>query len=236
MESQRKYLTCEKRLVFELLIMTAGMMGAYTFNLRGGVFSNAQTANVVLMAIAFGKKNIRHGCYFLLPISAYLLGTILSEVLPNPVKKVRLFRWDTLLIMFEMLILFAVGFIPMTVSNHIVQIIINFICAMQHNTFRQAESIPMTTTLCTNHLRQFGVWGIKYLKSKDKNSLIRQKSHFLMICFFFLGGFFETIACRFLGEKAIWLVVVPLGINLFKLIRADLKEEKDFFEKIPLGH
>lgn len=236
MESQEKYLTCENRLIFELLIMTAGMMGAYTFNLRGGVFSNAQTANVVLMAIAFSKKNIWHGFYFLLPISAYLLGTILSEILPNPIKKIHLFRWDTLLIMFEMIILFAVGLIPITVSNHVVQIVINFVCAMQHNTFRQAESIPMATTLCTNHLRQFGVWGVKYIKDKDKSSLLRQKRHFFMICFFFLGGFLETIACNIFKEKAIWLVVFPLSINLFKLVKADLKEEKDFFEKIPLGH
>lgn len=171
-----------------------------------------------------------------MPISAYLLGTVLSEILPKPVKKVKLFRWDTLLIMFEIVVLFGVGLIPLTVSNHIVQIIINFICAMQQNTFRQAESIPMTTTLCTNHLRQFGVWGVKYLKNKDEHSLIHQKSHFFMICFFFLGGFLETIACCIFGEKAIWLVLFPLGINLFKLLRADLKEEKDFLEKIPLGH
>ena len=35
------YLTCEKYYIFELLIFAAGMMGAYTFNLRGGVFCNA---------------------------------------------------------------------------------------------------------------------------------------------------------------------------------------------------
>lgn len=33
------YLTCEKYYIFELLIFAAGMMGAYTFNLRGGVFA-----------------------------------------------------------------------------------------------------------------------------------------------------------------------------------------------------
>ena len=52
------YLTCEKYYIFELLIFAAGMMGAYTFNLRGGVFCNAQTANVVLMALSFGKGEI----------------------------------------------------------------------------------------------------------------------------------------------------------------------------------
>lgn len=41
------YLTCEKYYIFELLIFAAGMMGAYTFNLRGGVFCNAQTARLL---------------------------------------------------------------------------------------------------------------------------------------------------------------------------------------------
>lgn len=50
------------------------MMGAYTFNMRGGVFCNAQTANVVLMALAFGKGEIANGVYYLIPISAYIAG------------------------------------------------------------------------------------------------------------------------------------------------------------------
>ena len=53
-KTQALYLTCEKYYIFELLIFAGGMMGAYTYNLRGGVFCNAQTANVVLMALAFG--------------------------------------------------------------------------------------------------------------------------------------------------------------------------------------
>ena len=43
--------------------------GGYTFTLRGGVFCNAQTANVVLMAIAFGQGRWGEGAYYLIPIS-----------------------------------------------------------------------------------------------------------------------------------------------------------------------
>ena len=71
---EKKYLVCEKRSVFALLTFSAGMMGAYTFNLRGGVFCNAQTANIVLMAIAFGKGDWLGGGYYLIPITAYLAG------------------------------------------------------------------------------------------------------------------------------------------------------------------
>ena len=49
------YLECEKPWVYWLLIIAAGWFGAYTFLLRGGVFCNAQTANVVLLAMAIGE-------------------------------------------------------------------------------------------------------------------------------------------------------------------------------------
>jgi uncharacterized membrane protein YoaK (UPF0700 family) len=152
------YLTCEKYYIFELLIFAAGMMGAYTFNLRGGVFCNAQTANVVLMALAFGKGEIANGVYYLIPISAYIAGASISEILPRRVRKIHFLRWDTYLVGFEMLILFLIGFLPLSVPVQIVQVLINFICSMQYNTFRQAEGIPMATTFVTNHIRQIGIW------------------------------------------------------------------------------
>ena len=52
---KKDYLVCEQKTIYALLMASAGMMGAYTYVLRGGVFCNAQTANVVVMAISFGK-------------------------------------------------------------------------------------------------------------------------------------------------------------------------------------
>ncbi|MCD7709337.1 MAG: DUF1275 domain-containing protein, partial [Clostridiales bacterium] len=156
-EHRKRYLTCERKGVFLLLILAAGMMGAYTYNLRGGVFCNAQTANIVLMAMALGRGEWMQALYFLIPISAYVAGAFVSEVLPSPVKRFRLLRWDTFLVGMEIIVLFAIGWIPLTVPHHVVQVMINFICSMQYNTFRQAEGIPMATTFCTNHVRQIGI-------------------------------------------------------------------------------
>ena len=38
MPEQKKYLECEKLWVYAVLILTAGFYGAYTMQLRGGVF------------------------------------------------------------------------------------------------------------------------------------------------------------------------------------------------------
>ena len=236
MAEKQKYLICERRSVFALLTLSAGMMGAYTFNLRGGVFCNAQTANVVLMAIAFGAGNWSEGCYYLIPISAYLAGAFLSEILPSPVRRFGFLRWDTYLVAFECVALFAIGFIPLSWPHHLVQVLVNFIASMQYNTFRQAEGIPMATTFCTNQLRQVGVGFAKMLRKGDRDGLHRALFFLGMLGCFFAGGVLSTVASHLLFAKAIWLNLIPLGIVLVRLVRADLVEEKELLSQKPAGH
>lgn len=45
-------------------------------------------------------------------MGAYLLGTVLSEALPKPIKKMEIIRWDTLLIGIEMIVIFVLGLVP----------------------------------------------------------------------------------------------------------------------------
>ena len=172
-EPKKDYLVCEQKAVYALLMASAGMMGAYTYVLRGGVFCNAQTANVVVMAINFGKGDWLGGLYFLIPISAYLLGAFVSEILPSPVKRLGFLRWDTYLIIFEAAVLFLLGFVPLSVPHQVVQVIVNFIASMQYNTFRQAEGIPMATTFCTNHLRQTGALASRAIRHHDREAARR---------------------------------------------------------------
>lgn len=231
-----QFLSCEQKAVYYLLIAAAGMMGAYTFNLRGGVFCNAQTANVVMMSMAFGKGEWIKGIYFLIPITAYLSGAFLSEAWSSSITKQKFMRWDTWLIAIECAALFAIGFIPLSWPHQAVQVAINFLAAMQYNTFRQAEGVPVATTFCTNHVRQVGVALAKILCKKDTSPLPRMLLHFRMLFCFFAGGAVLTVFCGVLQERAIWIALLPLGIVLGKLLYADFVAEKDLFEKAPSGH
>ena len=84
-EEEEYYLACERRWVFLMLMLVAGFYGVFTFLLRGGVFCNAQTGNFVFLAIAIGTFQWKQAVYYLLPMSAYLLGTMVSEIIPRPV-------------------------------------------------------------------------------------------------------------------------------------------------------
>ncbi len=235
-DSKKGYLVCEQKTVYALLMAGAGMMGAYTYVLRGGVFCNAQTANVVVMAINFGKGDWLGGLYFLIPLSAYLLGAFVSEILPKPVKRLGLLRWDTYLVIFETAVLFIIGFIPLTAPHQVVQVIVNFIASMQYNTFRQAEGIPMATTFCTNHVRQIGVGLAKAVCKRDGTALRRGLIHAGMVLAFFAGAAVLTVLCPLLEEKAVWAAAVPMGLALARLIRADLGAEHDMLGRKPSGH
>lgn len=241
-ENQTKssaYLICERKEIYYALIAVAGVFGAYTYMLRGNVFCNAQSGNVVLMGIALGSGRLKEALYYLIPISAYLLGAFVSELLPNPVKHHLPIRWDTLLIGLEMVVVLFLGFLPLSAPVQIAQVTINFIASMQYNTFRQAEGVPMATTFATNHIRQIGIGlakEVRHLHSPDKSHRKKLHEHFAMLVFFLTGAVIGALLCNVAQEKAIWATLLPLGILLVIFLHADLVSEKSMIEKKPAGH
>lgn len=235
--AEQFYLQCERKWIYAILMAVSGYLGAFTVILRGGVFCNAQTANFVFLAVAVGKKEFGHALYYFIPIIAYFFGTCISEFIPSKIKKHMGIRWDTFLIGFEIVVIVLLGFLPEYAPVQISQVAINFICSMQYNTFRQAQSIPMATTFCTNHLRQMGIYFMKWLKHQDDNTyLIRLISHMEMIALFVSGGIISSIMCQVFLGKALFGAALLLLIVFISLLHADLTREKKFLDKIPAGH
>lgn len=232
------YLACESWPVYLLMMLAGGFFGAFTYSIRGGVFCNAQTGNFVLLAMALGNGNWRHALYYLIPISAYCLGAFVSEAAERRTVRFRHIRWETALVFFEMLAAAFLGFLPESAPVQITQVLINFICSMQYNTFRQARGIPMATTFCTNHIRQAGV-SLYGLASGDGRREVHARkllAHLGMLAAFTAGGVAAAFLCvRFLG-RAIWFAEIPLGIVLAGLLRADLGRERGRLGQIPHGY
>lgn len=233
---KEQFLECEKRWVFFLLMMSGGFMGAFTYTIRGNIFCNAQTGNMVLLGIAIGDANWAQAAYLVIPISAYFLGAVVSEILPKKIKKINFLRWDTFLVGLEVIVLLVLGLLPESAPYQISQVAINFICSMQYNTFRQAEGVPMATTFCTNHLRQTGVHLIKWKKNKDKAAKERFFLHIFMLVMFVVGAVIGTVLSRLILGKAIWGAAVILMIVFIGLFRADRTKEKGMLERVPRGH
>ena len=233
------YLLCERKEIYHVLMVVAGFFGAYTYLLRGNVFCNAQTGNVVLMGMALGAGKWKEALYYLIPIFAYTLGAFVSELLPNPVKHHLPVRWDTLFIAIEMLAVLTLGFVPLSAPVQIAQVTINFVASMQYNTFRQAEGVPMATTFATNHIRQLGIGlakEISHFRLQDKTHRKKLREHFAMLLFFLAGAVIGTLLCNLVDEKAIWATLLPLGVLLGIFLYADFVGEKNLMERKPAGH
>lgn len=233
------FLMCERKWIYHILMVIAGFFGAYTFLLRGNVFCNAQTGNIVLLGMALGAGKWGEALYYLIPISAYVMGALVSELLPNPIKHRLPIRWDTLLIAIEMSVVLWLGFIPESAPVQIAQVAINFIASMQYNTFRQAEGVPMATTFATNHIRQIGVGlakEIRHLHTQNKTHRRKLLQHSEMLLFFLAGSVVGTLLCKLFSGKAIWATLLPFGVILCTLLHADLVTEKDMMEQKPAGH
>ena len=213
----------EKRWVFILLIFVAGFYGGYTLSVRGGVFCNGQTGNLALFGMALGSGDWMKAIYYLIPISSYMLGIIVSEIIPRQLRWYRL-RWDTLLTLIEIVLVVIMGFIPATAPHQICQVTINFICAMQYNTFRRSEGIAMATTFCVNHMRMVGTAVSRLITRKDHDPEQQEqvKTHGVMLVSFILGAVVSATLCLLVNVYAIWFVLIPLVVLAADLLRVDM--------------
>lgn len=229
------YLECEKKWVYAVLMIVGGFYGAYTYVCKGGVFCNAQTGNVLLLAIKLGQGQWGKALYYLVPISAYLMGAVVSEVVPPPLKRRFRIRWETVLVLFEIVVVIIMGFIPQSAPVQICQVLVNFIGSMQYNTFRQAQGVPMATTFCTNHIRNLGIALVNTAKNKEG---YRQRvgAHLLMLGCFCLGAVVATVFCGKIEDRAIWFALIPLIVVFVDLLLADLRADDKEMAKVPNGH
>ena len=233
---KKEFLECERKWVYWCLIAAAGWFGAYTFLLRGGVFCNAQTANIVLFAMAVGRGDLRYALYLLIPIGAYFAGAFFSEYMGKSVKKLHFLRWDTILVGLETIAVIILGLLPKSVPDQVCQIALNFICSMQFNTFRQLEGTPAATTFVTNHIRQVGSNLAKFARHRDSASAAKVRTHGAMIFFFFVGGTVGTVLGNLAGLPSLCGSAAILLAVFIRLAHADRSYEKNLLSRVPRGH
>ena len=186
--------------------------------------------------MAVGSGDVGKVRELVIPITAYFLGAVVSEWVAGTIKRFHLIRWDTLLLLLEMLVVVGLGWIPDSAPYEISQVLVNVICSMQYNTFRQADGIPMATTFCTNHIRQVGVFFTKGIRHAEPAHFKRMFFHIGMLALFTLGGVAATVACAHFGGKGVWFALIPLGLAFCDLLYADLHTEKGEMARKPKGH
>lgn len=171
--------TCKDSDVGDILIkcdsgVVRGFQDAYTYNVRNGVFSNAQTGNVVLMSQHLMEGNWMRALHYLFPVLAFAFGVLVAERIGHTYKNARKIHWRQIVVLIEILILLAVGFMPQK-FNMAATMLVSFACAMQVQTFRKVNGYGYASTMCIGNLRS----GTESLSVYIRE---HQKGHFARHC------------------------------------------------------
>ncbi len=220
-EQKTKIQTSETFLVSAVLAISGGFQDAYTYNVRDEVFSNAQTGNVVLMSQHFMMGQWKTAFRYFFPILAFALGVLVAEQIQSRYKNSKRIHWRQIVVIFEMTILFLVGFMP-SKWNLLATMLVSFTCSMQVQTFRKVNGYGYASTMCIGNLRS-GTESISvYIRNRNKESLRKAVYYYGIIFVFAMGAGIGGLLTIWLGVQAIWVSCILLLISCLLMIREKL--------------
>lgn len=197
-----------------LLAVVGGFLDAYTFISRDGVFANAQTGNVVLLAIRAANGEWHNALLYIPPILAFMLGVLISEVVKIPHIRLALHSYRRSILILECIVLIIVGFLPKSVPNIVVTVCISFVSSLQISTFNKLDKWAYNSTMTTGNLRTLTQAGYLAFIKHDQEEKIRFKEFLVIIFSFILGALLGTFTTTHFGYRSIWIASGILVIAL----------------------
>ena len=206
--------TSESFRLSAILSFSGGLQDAYTYNVRGNVFANAQTGNVVLMSQNFMMGNWSNAIHYVLPLISFAAGVFLTEQIEYRFKNNKRLHWRQVVLIIEILLLGAVGFMPEEL-NVAANMMVSFSCAMQVQAFRKVHGYGYASTMCIGNLRSGTESLSQYLRTKDREALRKALHFFGIILIFAVGAGLGGILSGVLGIRTIWIsVAILLAVTL----------------------
>lgn len=186
-----------------LLTLSGGFQDAYTYYFRDKVFANAQTGNIVILGYHVMEGDWNTAFRYLLPVLAFVAGIYVSEIIRKFFKEYKLLHWRQIVVLFEIFLLFLVGFFPHSMDTA-ANVTISFVCAMQVETFRKIKGNAYASTMCIGNLRSATEMLFRYRHTKDRDSLEKSIRYYVIILFFAIGAVAGCYLTPFFAEKTIW--------------------------------
>ena len=189
--------TSESFRLCAVLSFSGGLQDAYTYNVRDGVFANAQT----------GEWN--KGLRYMLPLISFAAGIFLAERIESRFKIGSKIHWRQIILFIEIAMLLAVGFMPSGL-NMLANSIVSFTCAMQVQTFKKVRGYGYASTMCIGNLRSGTESLSQYFRTKEKESLDKALYFFGIIFIFAIGAGIGGILSVKYGIKTILISPILL--------------------------
>ncbi|WP_208615639.1 YoaK family protein [Gottfriedia luciferensis] len=197
-----------------LLALVGGFLDGYTFISRDGVFANAQTGNVVLLAINLSNGDWRNSIIYILPILAFIMGVLVAESVKHPRLREVLYSYRRSILILEFVVLMIVGILPTSVPNIVVTVCISFVSSMQISTFTHLDKWTYNSTMTTGNLRIASQAAYSAFINHNKEARTKLKEFLVIILSFSLGALLGSISTKTFGVRSIWIAAGVLIIAI----------------------
>lgn len=211
-----------------LLAISGGMMDAYSYIMRGEVFANAQTGNMLLFGVYISEGKFAQALHYFCPILAFTVGIMLSDIVRMKFSKK--LHWRQVAVLIEAIILFSVSWIPLR-YNLLANSLTSLACGIQVEAFRKIHGRGIATTMCIGNLRSATQNMCDYMNRKNKKNLYNGLLYFGIIACFIGGAIIGNIGIGIFAEKTI---MISAGILLaaFILMFIDREEQEKREEEV----
>ena len=178
------------------------------------IFFNGEDLAINLQKGDFGKS-----FNYLMPILVFTFGILFTEFIRVKFEKHRIFRWQQIVIFYQVIIMFFISFIPSGNWNIVVNMIMSFIAAIQYQGFRKIRGLAGATTMCTGNLRSGMENLFKYINTENKSYLQNFWIYLGLDGFFFVGAMLCVVLVKIYGIGALLaccILLVAVFIIMFK--------------------
>ena len=202
----------ESFLTAVFLSLSGGLQDAYTYLFRGKVFANAQTGNIVLLSTNIMDGRWDKVLHYLVPLCAFALGVLAAEKMREHFQAMQRLHWRQLVVLGEVLLLFAVGFLPQS-QNLLANAIVSFSCAMQLQTFRKVRGHAYASTMCIGNMRSGTEALCAYFHTHEPEALRNALTYFGVIGLFALGAGLGALLTGASAVRGIWVSCALLTVS-----------------------
>lgn len=209
--------------VMILLNLSGGTQDACSYFLRGHVFANAQTGNIVLMGCYLISEDLRDSIRYFLPVAFFALGVLMACLIHSRFRRTGRLHWRHLVLTMEIILLFIVGFIPGQL-NWLANGLTSFACAMQVQSFRTVRGSAYASTMCIGNLRSGMDHFYKAVTEKKTDEFKTAAIYLTAIASFTIGAACGGHLTNHFSYRTIW---ISCGLLILCFLLMLIEEEDD---------
>lgn len=200
------------------LTIANGFMDAYTYYVRGGVFANVQTGNVIFFAIDLSERRVGAALAHVWPILAFMVGiAVAAHIKSGRTERFvsHPLRWAMAV---QVIALIIIGFVPVNVTHEYVTVPIAFLAAVQMGLFRTIGDLAYLPVATTGNLMRFVESGFDGFVDRSAAARRACGIYGTLILGFAGGALIGAFASRAWSAHAVWVAAGLLAVTLVLFI------------------